>query len=95
MTSTICTHCSRASHLDCRQPWCDRTEPLKPLPDPRITPTLDIPEAGAYLGLNRIASYRAAKAGHLPTVQISERRFKVPTAALRTMLGLPIDGDAR
>ncbi len=23
VNSTICTHCSRASHLDCRQPWCD------------------------------------------------------------------------
>ena len=67
---------------------------LPPIPSPLERPTLDIPEAGAYLGLNRIASYRAAKDGHLPTVQISERRYKVPTAALRAMLGLPIDGAA-
>ena len=67
---------------------------LPPIPSPLEQPTLDIPVAGAYLGLNRIASYRAAKDGHLPTVQISERRWKVPTAALRAMLGLPIGGEA-
>ena len=68
------------------------TQPLAPIPLSTERPVLDIPEAGAYLGLSRIASYRAAKDGHLPTVQISERRWKVPTAALRTMLGLPVDG---
>lgn len=62
--------------------------PSSPLPSPLERPTLDIPEAGAYLGLNRVQSYRAAKSGHLPTVQISERRWRVPTAALRQMLGL-------
>lgn len=61
---------------------------LPPIPSPLERPTLDIPEAGAYLGLNRVASYRAARDGHLPTVQISERRWKVPTAALRVLLGL-------
>lgn len=61
---------------------------LPPIPSPLERPTLDIPEAGAYLGLNRVASYRAAKDGRLPTVQISERRWKVPTAALRVLLGL-------
>lgn len=59
-----------------------------PLPDPLTTPTLDIPEAGAYLGLNRVQSYRAAKDGLLPTIQVSQRRWKVPTAALRQMLGM-------
>lgn len=57
-------------------------------------PALSIPDAGRPLGLNREAAYRAAKDGHLPTVQISERRWVVPTASLRTMLGLPIDGPA-
>lgn len=61
---------------------------LTPLPDPATRPVLDIPEAGAYLGLSRLQAYRAAKSGLLPTVQISERRWKVPTAALRKMLGL-------
>lgn len=61
---------------------------LAPLPDPADQPVLDIPEAGQYLGLNRIQSYRAARAGILPTIQVSERRYKVPVASLRKMLGM-------
>ena len=68
-------------------------QPTSPIPLPAERPTLDIPEAGVFLGLSRLQSYRAAKDGHLPTVRVSERRFKVPTAALRTMLGLPNGGD--
>lgn len=50
------------------------------------------PEAGQALGYrSKSAAYRAARAGHIPTVQLSERRWVVPTAALRTMLGLPLD----
>ena len=55
--------------------------------DPSETPTLSIPEAGSYFGLDRNAAYRAAKKGYLPTVQVSERRWVVPTAALLGMLG--------
>lgn len=54
--------------------------------NPLDTPTLPIPEGGLYLGLGREASYRAAKSGHLPTVQVSERRWVVPTAALLRLL---------
>lgn len=61
---------------------------LAPLPHPADQPVLDIPEAGAYLGMNRVQAYRAARAGLLPTVQVSERRWKVPTASLRKMLGM-------
>lgn len=61
---------------------------LPPLPDPADRPVLDVPEAGAYLGMNRVQSYKAAKSGLLPTVQVSERRIKVPTAALRRMLAM-------
>lgn len=61
---------------------------LAPLPHPADQPVLDIPEAGAYLGMNRVQAYRAARAGILPTIQVSERRFKVPTAALRALLGM-------
>lgn len=67
--------------------------PYPKVPDPADRPTLAIPEAGKYLGLNRSASYRAAKSGYLPTVQLSESRFVVPTAALRRLLGLDA-GDA-
>jgi excisionase family DNA binding protein len=52
-------------------------------------PTLTIAEAGRYLGLSRTAAYRAATSGHIPTIRTSEHRFVVPTAAFRTLLGLP------
>ena len=59
-------------------------------------PTLDIwPTAGRLIGCkSKAAAHRAARAGGLPTVQISERRWRVPNAALRQLLGLPIDGPA-
>lgn len=60
---------------------------------PRQTPTLPIPEAGALLGMDRSASYRAAKNGFLPTVQISERRWVVPTAKLLHILGVEAVSD--
>lgn len=56
--------------------------------DPLTRPTLPIPEAGQYFGLDRNAAYRAARQGYLPTVQVSERRWVVPTAALLKMLGM-------
>jgi len=54
---------------------------------------LPIPEAGALLGMDRSASYRAAKNGFLPTVQISERRWVVPTAKLLHILGVEAVSD--
>lgn len=71
----------------------DSTAPRIPLAelDPSTTPTLSITEAGQYLNLERNAAYRAAKAGYLPTVQLSERRWVVPTAALKRLL---LDGAA-
>lgn len=64
-----------------------------PLPSER--PTLPIwPDAAEALGItSKAAAYRAAKSGFMPTVRIGERRWVVPTAALRTMLGLPVEGD--
>lgn len=66
------------------------------LPFSSERPTLPIwPDAGKALGYNsKSAAYRSAKAGHIPTVQLSERHWVVPTAALRTLLGLPIEGDS-
>jgi hypothetical protein len=64
------------------------TSVLAKVPDPRETPALSIPEAGHLLGLDRNAAYRAARQGYLPTVQVSERRWLVPTAALLSLLGL-------
>lgn len=67
--------------------------PLR-LPSVTETATIDIPTAGAFFSLNRVAAYRAAKNGFLPVVQVSERRYKVPVAALREMLGFAADGPA-
>jgi hypothetical protein len=66
-----------------------------PLPSER--PTLPIwPDAGQLLGYsNRSSAYRAAAAGHIPTIQLSERRRAVPTAAVRVMLGLSAEGGPR
>lgn len=60
--------------------------------NPTETPILSIPDAGRLLGLERNAAYRAARDGYLPTIQLSERRYVVPTARLLEMLGL--GGDA-
>jgi excisionase family DNA binding protein len=46
---------------------------------------LDVPEAGALLGLSRNAAYLAAKNGVIPTIRIGRLR-KVPKAALEQLL---------
>lgn len=60
---------------------------IEPLPNPQDVPTLSVPLAGRYLGLGRDAAYAAARRGDLPVIHFG-RRMVVPTAALRTMLGL-------
>jgi excisionase family DNA binding protein len=47
--------------------------------------TLSVPEAGAYLGLGRDASYVAAHKGELPTVRIG-KRYRVPVVVLEKLL---------
>ena len=65
------------------------TKPTVPLPSEQ--PTLSIwPEAAEALGItSKAAAYRSAKAGFMPTIRIGQRRWVVPTAKLRAMLGLP------
>jgi hypothetical protein len=46
---------------------------------------LEVPEAGAKLGLGRNASYAAAKRGDIPTIKIG-RLLRVPVRALDEML---------
>ena len=46
---------------------------------------LDVPEAGAKLGLGRNASYAAAKRGDIPTIKIG-KLLRVPIRALEEML---------
>jgi hypothetical protein len=45
----------------------------------------EVPEAGAKLGLNRNASYAAAKRGDLPTIRIG-KLLRVPKAAFHAMI---------
>lgn len=44
-----------------------------------------VPEAGALLGLNKNASYKAAKRGDLPVIRIG-KLIRVPKAALHAMI---------
>jgi excisionase family DNA binding protein len=46
---------------------------------------LDVPEAGALLGLSRNAAYAAAKRGDIPTIRIG-KLLRVPVKALERML---------
>lgn len=62
----------------------------KELPNPWTEPTLDIREAGTYLGYGRTAAYESAKQGLLPTIPAGARRRRVPTAAIYELLGLPL-----
>jgi hypothetical protein len=52
----------------------------------RERPVVDVPTAGAALGLSRSASYRAAERGYLPTIALGPRRVVVPVARLLAML---------
>ncbi|MFB8235568.1 helix-turn-helix domain-containing protein [Kitasatospora purpeofusca] len=57
------------------------------LPDPQVQPTMTVPQAGRYLGLQKAASYNAARRGEIPTISVG-RRLLVPTAKLRALLGI-------
>ena len=48
---------------------------------------LSVGQACELLGLSRSAGYRAAAAGHLPTLRFGHRLY-VPTARLLQLLGL-------
>lgn len=46
---------------------------------------LSVPEAGEYLGLGKVAAYRAAKRGDMPVIRINGR-LRVPKPALARLL---------
>jgi excisionase family DNA binding protein len=52
-----------------------------------LPPLLTIAEACKLLGIGRDVGYRAARSGDLPTLRWG-RRFFVPTARLREVIGL-------
>jgi excisionase family DNA binding protein len=67
------------------------TNPTLVVPRAEERPTITVEEAARFLGLGRGAGYNAAARGDLPTIRIG-RRLLVPTATLRTMLGLDPNG---
>jgi hypothetical protein len=60
------------------------------LPDIKEQPTVSIEEAGQIVGWGRSAAYEAARNGTLRTITISQRRKRVPTAALYRLLEVPL-----
>lgn len=68
------------------------------IPDPRLRPTVSIPEAGEPFGLGKSASYAAVKRGDFPVPVIKiGRRLVVASAQLLAVLGLdpdPVHDDA-
>lgn len=57
------------------------------LPDPRDQPTLTVEETAHIMRLSRMSTYRAIKAGEIPSIRVG-RRILVPTAALQQLLGV-------
>jgi excisionase family DNA binding protein len=57
------------------------------LPDPRTEPTVSVERAGACLGISRASAYDAVRRGEIPAIRLG-RRWVVPTAHLRRLLGL-------
>jgi excisionase family DNA binding protein len=51
-------------------------------------PTVTIGQAAVILGISRATAYRAAKAGILPAVKVSPRRYVVSTSVLAELLHL-------
>jgi excisionase family DNA binding protein len=49
--------------------------------------TVKVDDAAALLGLSRNGTYAAIHQGEIPSIRIG-RCIRVPTAALRTMLGI-------
>ena len=49
--------------------------------------TMDVPVAGALIGLSRNGSYAAARRGDLPTIKMG-RRLLVPRAAFEALLNV-------
>lgn len=56
-------------------------------------PTVDVAVAARVLGIGKNAAYRAREAGDIPSIKVG-RQYRVPTAKLREMLGLPRDASA-
>lgn len=60
--------------------------PTQAVADWRGSTTVSVEEAAAILGIGRSSAYALASAGELPALRLG-RRYVVPVAALRRMLG--------
>lgn len=56
-------------------------------------PTVDVAVAARVLGIGKNAAYRAREAGDIPSIKVGGQ-YRVPTAKLREMLGLPMQSPA-
>lgn len=54
----------------------------------RSEATLSITRAAEVLGVSRSYAYQLAASGELPVIRLGAKRVRVPTAALRRMLGV-------
>jgi len=52
-------------------------------------PTISVVEAGRVLGCGTNAAYKAREAGDIPSIKVGGQ-YRVPTARLRELLGLPL-----
>jgi len=48
--------------------------------------TMSVEQAGEALGISRATAYTLAKAGRLPVIRISDRRWIVPKRAIDDLL---------
>jgi hypothetical protein len=56
-------------------------------PQPSEEWTMSVPEAGrTFFGLNRAASYRAARQGLLPVIRVGHRRVRACIPAIKRRL---------
>lgn len=66
-----------------------RTElTLDDLRKPDGPATISIEQAGHILNISRANAFEMARAGRLPTIQITDHRSRVPTAGLLRLLGV-------
>ena len=60
-----------------------------------LPPVVDVPTAGRLLGLGRSAAYELVLAGRWPTPVLRlGRRWRIPTAPLLELLGVPAPAPA-
>jgi excisionase family DNA binding protein len=57
------------------------------IPDWLRRPTVPVDVAAELLGISRASAFRAVHRGQLPSIRLG-RRIVIPTAGLRTLLGL-------